>query len=103
MSHLFWSVVLMACCVALAPSANAQSLSVFDPYASAVQQNETKILSIPALKAAIAHQGYSKVTDVIMSPATGIVQASARNPQGLVTNLQVDPTTGEILSALTAH
>ena len=101
--RVLFCFTLMLFAVAAEPAA-AQSMARFDPYATeALPTADAPALSLQQIKAAIAQQGYSKVTDVIVSPATGIVQASARNPAGLATNLQIDPATGAILSALTAH
>lgn len=61
-------------------------------------------LSIDALKQKITQAGYSKISGIMPSITTkGALQASALNSAGTPTNLQVNPTTGDIISAIAAR
>ena len=60
-------------------------------------------LSMESIKIIMKRQGYTKITDLMMSPANGMLQASAINADGILTNLQIDPATGDIVSALASH
>jgi hypothetical protein len=63
----------------------------------------TSGLSLDSIKAMVEKQGYAKITDLMPSPSTGVLQATAVNAAGIPTNLQIDPANGNILSALAAH
>ena len=98
-------LVILASPSVLAQNLIDQNSAMFQEHALPGVGSDLPEGSLPmeSIKKIMKKQGYTKITDLMMSPANGMLQASAINADGILTNLQIDPATGDIVSALASH